>query len=644
MRAHQAEMASNFRRDQEQGGEMAKKGRSSPVHNLKIRTKLLASFGFVSSIVVAVAVVAVLTLQQLSAVSQTVYTDYTVPLTDFAEMGGALTSHHQILTNMTSITNLPDIVSESKRLTPYREKVNRVIADYAATVLRLSQSGRNETKDLAALKAAVEQYFMDAEGGLSALIDSFGKDLTPAQAENMRELGVLALRVNLQRPFDHVIARQREQVLSMQAAAKDLNEETQDIVSNATAVVTVGGAIAVIFGLGIGYGMAQFFSKNLIHIAQIAQSAAAGNFQARAKITSKDELGQLAASFNVMLDRNSTLMTSEFERDEMQKRLMGFLALVSDVGKGDLTKRGEVTADVFGNMADGFNLMIQRFAQLMKQVREAAVRVNQSAGVLRDNANQMTSTAKQQADESIKTLDAVEHLSLQMRQVVETARASSESAKQVLQATERGRVAVQATVRDMLGIRSSVQRMSNQVKALGDRSAEISHIVSTIRDIANQTNLLALNAVIEAADAGEAGVRFAVVADQVRKLAESSTQATREIADLVKLIQTETHDAVVAMDQETQAVEAGSSSALRTDEVFKEISGIAQRSSELAQTIASAAVNQTVSTDNVGRSIKDFAGGALETQKATDSARMTVEEMAKLAEGLTSSVAQFKLV
>ncbi len=644
MRAHQAEKASNFRRDQEQGGEMARKGRSSPVHNLTTRTKLLASFGFVSSIVVALAVVAVLTLQQLSAVSQTVYTEYTVPLADFAEMGGALTSHHQILTNMTSITNLPDIVSESKRLTPYREKVNRVITDYAATVLRLSRSGRNEAKDLATLKAAVEQYFMDAEGGLSALVDSFGKNLTTAQAENMRELGVLALRVNLQRPFDQVITRQREQVLSMQAAAKNLNEETQDIVSNATTNLIVGGAVAVIFGLGIGYGMAHFFSKNLVHIAQVAQSAASGNFQARANITSKDEFGQLAASFNAMLDRNTTLMTSEFERDEMQKRLMGFLVLVSDVGKGDLTKRGDVTADVFGNMADGFNLMIQRFAQLMKEVREAAVRVNQSAGVLRDNANQMTTTTKQQADESVKTLDAVEQLSLQMRQVAETASASSESAKQVLEATERGRVAVQATVQDMQGIRSSVKRMSKQVKALGDRSVEISQSVSTIRDIANQTNLLALNAAIEAAGAGEAGVRFAVVADQVRRLAESSTQATRDIADIVKVIQTETHDAVVAMDQETQAVEAGSSSALRMDEVFKEISGIAQRSSELAQTIASSAVNQTVSTDKVGRSIKDFADGAVETQKATDSARMTVEDMAKLAEGLTSSVSQFKLV
>jgi twitching motility protein PilJ len=449
--------------------------------------------------------------------------------------------------------------------------------------------------------------------------------------------------VNLQPTFDKAIARHREQILDMQDVAKDLNDDAQFISQNGTTILIFGGIVAVVLGLGIGYWMAGFFSKGLTHIAQVASQAAAGNYQARAKVTTKDELGQMATSFNAMLDRITALVTSEEERDIMQKRLMNFLVLVSDVGKGDLTKRGEVTADMFGNLADGFNLMIQRFGQLLKQVREAAERVNKSAGTLRDSAGQMAGTAKHQADESVKTLGAVEQLATSMRQVAETAGASSESAKQVLQATERGRVAVQETVQDMQSIRAAVQRMSKQVKALGDRSLEISQIVSTIRDIANQTNLLALNAAIEAAGAGEAGARFAVVADQVRKLAESSTQATREIADLVKVIQTETQDAVVAMEHETQAVEAGSASALRTGDVFNEISTIAQRSSELAQIIASSAANQTASTDQVGRSIKDFTGGAVATQKATDSARMTVEDMAKLAEGLTSSVSQFKL-
>ena len=320
----------------------------------------------------------------------------------------------------------------------------------------------------------------------------------------------------------------------------------------------------------------------------------------------------------------------------MQKRLMGFLVLVSDVGKGDLTKRGEVTADMFGNLADGFNLMIVQFGQLLKQVREAAERVNKSAGALRDSAGQMAGTAKQQADESSEDVERGRTVGLFHASGLGNRRCLVG----VCQASVAGDGAwTRGRARNRAGHAEhsvhAVQRMSKQVKALGDRSLEISHIVSTIRDIANQTNLLALNAAIEAAGAGEAGARFAVVADQVRKLAESSTQATREIADLVKVIQTETQDAVVAMEQETQAVEAGSASALRTGEVFNEISGIAQRSSELAQTIASAAVNQTASTDQVGRSIKDFAGGAVATQKATDSARVTVEDMAKLAEGLT---------
>ncbi|THJ24782.1 MAG: HAMP domain-containing protein [Nitrospira sp. CG24E] len=349
---------------------MAKTDRSNLLLNLTTRTKLLASFGLVSLVIIVMATFGVLTLRQLSAASQAVYVDYTVPLADFAEMGSALTVHHQILTNMTNITKHADFVSEFKRLAPYREKVNRVLTDYSATVLRVSRSGRDETKDLAILKPAIEQYFKESEGALSALADSFGKSLTPAQAENLRELGVLALRVNLQQPFDLVIARHQEQVLDLEDVAKDLNEDAQATAFNGTITLIIGGLIAMAVGLGIGFWIAKFFSNNLSHIAQVAQLAASGNYQSRANITSKEEMGQMATAFNTMLDRIITsLKTTENERDEMQKRLMVFLVLVSDVGKGDLTKRGEVTADVFGNLADGFNLMTQRFGQLMKQSR-----------------------------------------------------------------------------------------------------------------------------------------------------------------------------------------------------------------------------------------------------------------------------------
>ena len=613
--------------------------------DLTTKWKLLTAFGMVSMIIIIMSALGVWTTERLRQQAEAIYVDYTIPLIDFNTMLLNVGKYNTALQDLAKDTRSSDFKDAVGKLDAYKNEVEKTIVDYEGTLLRVSSTGRDEAKDLVELKSTLESYFTQAQAGVAALAESFeSKSLSASQAQQMHDLGQQALTVGIAPAYAQIIYRHGEQIKDLEAVAKDLNEEAKQLAKQGIVELIVGGAVAVLLGLSIGYWVARKMALGLSQVAHVAQLAANGNYQARAKVKSKDELGQMAASFNAMLDRITALVTSESERDDMQKRLMSFLVLVSDVGKGDLTKRGEVTADMFGNLADGFNLMVTRFGQLLKQVREAAERVNKSAGTLRDSAGQMAGTAKQQADESRKTLNAVEQLTTSMRQVSATAGASSESANQVLQATERGRVAVQETVQDMQSIRASVQRMSKQVKTLGDRSLEISQIVSTIRDIASQTNLLALNAAIEAAGAGEAGARFAVVADQVRKLAESSTGATREIADLVKVIQTDTQEAVVAMEHETQAVEAGSASALRTGEVFKEISGIAQRSSELAQTIASAAVSQTASTDQVGRTIKDFAGGALETQKVTDSARVTVEDMAKLAEGLSASVAQFKLV
>jgi twitching motility protein PilJ len=503
--------------------------------------------------------------------------------------------------------------------------------------------GRRDGQELDVLLFTLREYFASAESAVGALNDSFDPSLTDEQRQSMRELGITVLSTEVALWHGRSIWRFQWIAQLIRDLASELNDSGQSMAVHLTKVMLGGAVAALLLAIAIGYFLARSIVRDIIHVADVATQAAAGNLQARAKLASDDEVGHMAKAFNIMLDRITALVSTEEERDRMQKQLVQFLVLVSDVGKGDLTKRGEVTADMFGNLADGFNLMIQRFSQLMKQVRQAAERVNTSASKLRDNAGQMAGTARHQADESIKALGAVEQLTSSMRQVTETAGASSETAHQVLKATEDGRLAVQKTVQDMQRIQLAVQRMSKQIKALGDRSLEISQIVSTIRDIANQTNLLALNAAIEAAGAGEAGARFAVVADQVRKLAESSTQATREIADLVKVIQSETQHAVIAMEHETQAVEAGSASALRTDDVFKKISTIAQRSAELAQSIAAAAADQTTSTDQVGRSIKDFTGGAIATQKATDSARATVEDMVTLAEGLTTSVSQFKL-
>ncbi|MBX3324777.1 MAG: methyl-accepting chemotaxis protein [Nitrospira sp.] len=611
--------------------------------NLRTRTKLLVGFAVIITAMLTVGFLGLMGLHQLKIQLQSIYDESTVGISNTAVSSSNLSLYHSALMSVASQTQKDGFDEAIIPLAELKKRVLVPLETYRPFATHETDDGRRDGQDVDVLLFNLNEYFRSAESAVGAFNDSFDPSLSAEQRQSMRDLGYTVLSEETTMWHGRAIWRFQWLAQLIRDFAKEMNESGQQKANSLTQIMLGGAALALALALAIGYFLARSIVNSIVHVADVATQAAAGNLQARARLQSEDEVGHMARAFNTMLDRITVLVSTEEERDAMQKRLVQFLVLVSDVGKGDLTKRGEVTADMFGNLADGFNLMIQRFAQLMKQVRESAERVNRSAGALRENAGQMASTARHQADESMKTLGAVEQLAVSMRQVAETAGASSESARQVLKATEEGRVAVQETVQDMQRIRAAVQRMSKQVKALGDRSLEISQIVSTIRDIANQTNLLALNAAIEAAGAGEAGARFGVVADQVRKLAESSTHATREIADLVKVIQGETQHAVVAMEHETQAVEAGSASALRTGDVFKDISAIAQRSSELAQSIASAAANQTSSTDQMGRSIKDFTGGAVATQKATDSARVTVEELAKLAEGLTTSVSQFKL-
>jgi twitching motility protein PilJ len=622
-----------------------RQGLQQTFKDLKTQAKLMVGFGAVSVIILAMTLVGVVTLQQLREQFGIMNDHSAVSLAHLGTLGNRFVDYHrQALQLQEELRKRDDLEKAIGRLGKAKADVYQPITVYESSPLRASESGRDEVQDLAQLKRALQLYFQEAEGAASALMDSFiDPTLTPEQANQMRALGVLALTNNLTPRYEAVLVQHRELLETVRAVAGDINADGQALARRSTLLLLVGGVVAVGLGLGIGYLMARFFARGVTHIAEVATQAASGHLRARAKIDTHDELGQMATAFNSMLDRITVLVQTEEERNIMQRRLTQFLALASEVGKGDLSKRGEVTTDMFGSLADAFNLMLDRFGTLLRQVKDAANRVNQSAASLQETSAQMAGTARHQADESVRALASIEGLAKSMRQVTQTAGASSESAKKVLTATERGRIAVQETVQDMQGIRTAVQRMSKQIKGLGDRSLEISQIVSTIREIASQTNLLALNAAIEAAGAGEAGARFAVVADQVRKLAENSAQATREIAELVKAIQTETQDAVVAMEQETQVVEAGSASALRTGDVFKEISHIAERSAELAQVIANAAADQTAATETVGRVIKDFTGGAVATQKATDSTRVTIEEMAKLAEGLAVSVGQFKL-
>jgi methyl-accepting chemotaxis protein len=202
---------------------------------------------------------------------------------------------------------------------------------------------------------------------------------------------------------------------------------------------------------------------------------------------------------------------------------------------------------------------------------------------------------------------------------------------------------VQDTIQGMNRIRDQVQDSAKRIKRLGESSQEIGEIVQLISDIADRTSILALNASIQAAMAGDAGQGFAVVAEEVERLAERSNEATKQIAALIKAIQGETSEAIAAMEESTREVVSGSTLAVQAGEALEEIDEVSSRLDELIHSISLATKQQARGAEALSRSMNEISGVTKQTAEGTKQAARAVGGMAALAEELRSSVSAFKL-
>lgn len=413
-------------------------------------------------------------------------------------------------------------------------------------------------------------------------------------------------------------------------------------------LLVLGGVAAAAVLAGVIF--AQRITRPVNALMNVAERVGRGDLSQLVPVTSRDEIGQMAVTFNESIVRLRSLVQTEADRDDerrkredLQQNIIKFLDTVVEIGKGDLTRRGEVSWDVLGNVVDAINLMVEEISSIVGDVRQAALRVASGSQDTIRITGELAEAVQTQSRDAAGVTRSVADMTVSVRQVADSADQSAKAARQVLQAASKGEGAVRNSLASMQQIRAEVQTISKKIKSLGDRSLEISNIVNTIQDIAAQTHLLALNASIEAAGAGEAGLRFSVVADEVRKLAERASQATRDIGTLIKGVQAETQEAVVAMESGTREVESGYDVSLRAEEALQEIGRISQTSAELAAEISHASQTQVRAAETTAGAVQAIASAAMKTEQGVQQGRRNVEQLANLAEELTGKLSRFKL-
>ena len=419
------------------------------------------------------------------------------------------------------------------------------------------------------------------------------------------------------------------------------------------------GAIAMVLGGLASFGIARVLmgrytkqvSRSVRDLQSNFEQVAQGNMAARATVSSQDELGVLSSSFNYMLQSVITSNSEaqrkaremELAKDELQRQVIRLLDDVEGAARGDLTVKAEVTADVLGAVADSFNLTIDSLRQIVQQVQVAAVQVNQGSTESEAFARRLSSDALSQAEELAVTVNSVQMMTASIKRVAESARESEEVARTASSTALKGGEAVDRTVAGIQEIRETVAESTRKVKRLAESSQQISQIVSVISQIASRTNLLALNASIEAARAGESGKGFAIVADEVRQLADRSAKALKEIEHIVLQIQSETGSVMAAMEQGTQQVIAGTKLAEQAKRSLDDIIQVSNRIDALVRSITSDTIEQRETSKAVTEVMQSVEIQAQSTSQEAQKVSSSLENLVVVARNLLTYVERFKV-
>jgi methyl-accepting chemotaxis protein len=400
----------------------------------------------------------------------------------------------------------------------------------------------------------------------------------------------------------------------------------------------------LILGLFIAYALLRSVTRPITKMQDTVTAIANGDFNARSQLGGDDEFGQLSRAFdNLLDDRVTRLADAERENEDLNNSVVQLLQAVAQLSNKDLTAKAPVTANVIGTVSDSINLLAFETGRVLSEVTSIAAQVKLSTERVKRQAESVNATAAAERSDVERASENLANANKVMAQVAELAAASNRAAEQATTSTTTALGSVNETVKGMEGIRESIAEAEKRIKRLGERSQEITGIVNLINTIAERTHVLALNASMQAAAAGDAGRGFAVVAEEVQRLAESSRQATQQIAQLVNNIQIETSDTINTVNKTIAQVVTGSELASRSGQQMRETQQSTASLVELVKRITSSSqVQMKIATElrnrvhQIGASTEKTAAEILLQSEAT-------ADLSKSADRLVESVRVFKL-
>lgn len=377
-----------------------------------------------------------------------------------------------------------------------------------------------------------------------------------------------------------------EQVKYQQESVDEAYNKSMAVYSRAKIIQLIAGAISIILGIAAAGFLINNFVTRINRVAKAMNKVADGDLSTQLRIYANDEIGELGRNINRMLGSINNMIAS---------------------------------------------------------IKETATQVATSANTMYTSSEQIATGAEEAAAQAGTVATASEEMAATSSEIAQNCNMAAESSRKATESASEGVAVVRETVAGMNRIAQRVKETAKTVENLGSRSDQIGEIVGTIEDIADQTNLLALNAAIEAARAGEQGRGFAVVADEVRALAERTTRATKEIGQMIRAIQSETKGAVSSMEEGVNEVEKGTKAAAKSGKALEQILDQVNSVTMQINQIATAAEQQTATTTEITNNMQQITEVVQASAECSQDSAAAASQLSGLSDELGRLVAQFKL-